>query len=99
MKKVHPVVKQLTARPKDAGVVWDAAIGRYRWKRWVFGNIAVGEQPSLDRRLRIFRGARSAFSEGLSLRGGPGTTVPDLSFGDGLRNTSQLFVMDSRYTC
>jgi hypothetical protein len=33
MKKIHPVVKQLTSRPRDTGVVWDAAVGRYRWKR------------------------------------------------------------------
>jgi hypothetical protein len=33
MKKVHPVAKQLTSRRRDTAVVWDAAVGRYGWKR------------------------------------------------------------------
>jgi hypothetical protein len=54
---------------------------------WAYVNIAVGKQPSLDRRLRTSPEARSVFSEKLGLRGGPGMTVPDPSFGDGQCNT------------
>jgi hypothetical protein len=54
---------------------------------WAYVNLAVGKQPSLDWRLRTSPEAQSVCSEELGLRGGPGMTVPDPSFCDGLRNT------------